>query len=165
MLQEVTTSDKASDSAVIAWPASFYFTSYSRARVYLVCQSSMADNAPTTRSQAGSESGRDAQLQLLDYVLNATTGVITKPDGTDEQMWVLIMAPQSREDRPLCGAILDSNADGGELPCLHKVSNKSVGVDAMHRHDVLDAVDTTLVKRDTVRTCWSHRGMDGSVSK
>ena len=71
-------------------------------------------------------------------------------------MWVLIMQPLSKEEEPVCGALLSSSADGGEIPCLRKVSNKVVGVDAAHRHDL---------QKDTVRTCYSHRGMDGSVSK
>ena len=63
--------------------------------------------------------------------------MITTRDGKNEQMWVLIMQPLSREEPPVCGALLESSGDKGEVPCLRKVSDKIVGIDASHRHDLL----------------------------
>ena len=82
----------------------------------------MSSPATTTRSRVGAESGRDAEQ--LEFLLDKETGIITSRDGSNEQMWVLIMAPQSKEEKPVCGALLRSNADGGEIPCLSKVSDK-----------------------------------------
>ena len=117
-------------------------------------QPSMSGTSTITRSQTEAESVRDGAA--LTYVLDAKTGIITAADGKDEQMWVLIMQTLSREELPVCGALLESSADKGEVPCLRKVSEKVLGIDAAHRHDL---------KKDTVRTCYSHRGTDGTISK
>ena len=114
----------------------------------------MSGTSTITRSQTEAESDRDGEQPS--YVLDKETGITTTADGKNEQMWVLTMQPLSREELPVCGALLESSADKGEVPCLRKVSEKVLGIDAAHRHDL---------KKDTVRTCYSHRGTDGTVSK
>ena len=100
----------------------------------------MSGTSTTTRSQTESGRGRDGGE--LAYVLDKETGIVTTADGKNEQMWVLIMQTLSREELPVCGALLESDADGGEVPCLRKVSEKVLGIDAGHRHDL---------QKDTVR--------------
>ena len=94
----------------------------------------MSTTSTLTRSQTGAESERDEEA--VEYVLDKKTGVVTTGDGNNRQMWALIMQPLSKEEKPVCGALLESSADGGEIPCLTKVSDKVVGVDAGHQHDL-----------------------------
>ena len=78
----------------------------------------MEGTSTITRSTTKTGSDRDGEEPA--YVLNQETGIITTRDGNNEQMWVLIMQTLSKEELPVCGALLESAADGGEVPCLRE---------------------------------------------